>query len=318
MKSSLPIKLLFLAIAFSWIALFPGCSSQQSFSSSDDAVTSLVSALRNDDEVRIHKILGPDADDLLSSGDSVADQNRVQKFLSMYDQKHSYLLTDDGKVVLAVGSSDWPMPIPVAKNSFNNQWYFDVKTGKEEMLNRRIGQNELDTIQTCLAIVDAQRDYAAMDPEHLGGGKPIYAQKFLSEAGQKNGLYWETKEGEKSSPLGSLFVSASAEGYTYTAGQPAPYHGYYYHILKSQSANAPGGAMDYIANGKMTGGFALIARPAEYGNSGVMTFIVSDRGILFSRDLGRDTEKRAEAITSFDPGPEWSPVPDANAIKVGQ
>jgi Protein of unknown function (DUF2950) len=289
-----------------------GCASEQSFPTSEDALNSLVSALKDNDQARIHKILGKDSEDLLSSGDPVADENRLKTFLADYDEKHSLEAASDNSMIVVVGKDDWPMPIPIVKDAWQNSWHFDVKAGKDEMLNRRIGRNELDTIQTCLAIVDAQRDYSDMDPEHLG--KPIYAQKVLSDEGQKNGLYWPTKEGEPDSPLGLLVASASGEGYKKNEGKQMPYHGYYYHVLKSQGPSAAGGAMSYIINGKMSGGFALIAYPAEYGNSGIMTFIVNQNGILFSADLGSNTAIIAPQITSYDPSAKWSPVIDDQTV----
>jgi hypothetical protein len=316
MNLKLSLKLLACLAATLSVSLLSGCM-QQGFASSDEAMTSLVTALRAGDDARIHQILGPDAGELLNSGDPVADKNRIDQFFAAYDQKHQYLTTDDGKIVLAIGLVEWPMPIPVAKNPFNGQWYFDVATGKEEMLNRRIGQNELDTIQICLAMVDAQREYAALDPDRAGGGKPIYAEKLLSDPGRKNGLYWPTAANETPSPLGELVVSASLEGYKRTEGRPTPYHGYCYRLLKSQGPSAPGGAKNYVENGKMTGGFAVVAYPAEYGNSGIMTFMVNQQGILYYRDLGWQTESKAAAMTAFDPGNGWRPVKEGNAILVG-
>jgi hypothetical protein len=296
------------------LASLSGCAAEQAFPTSQDAVDSLVSALRNNDSARLQKILGTDGDELLSSGDPVADQNRIKTFLNEYDEKHGLEPGADGAMIVVVGKDDWPMPIPVVKDAWQNSWHFDVKAGKDEVLNRRIGRNELDTIQTCLAIVDAQRDYSDMDPEHIGGGKPIYAQRILSDPGQKNGLYWPTKEGEPDSPMGPLVASAASEGYTHTEGKHAPYHGYFYHLLKAQGPAAPGGEMNYIVDGKMSGGFALVAYPAEYGNSGIMTFIVNENGVLFSRDLGSNTSTLASQMSSYDPGAKWSPVIDTQTV----
>jgi hypothetical protein len=293
--------------------LLSACTGPQSFPTADSAVDNLVSALRTGDTERIHKILGPEADDLLDSGDAVADHNKLHEFLAAYDQKHSLQPTTDGSVNVVIGDKDWPMPIPVVKNDFTGSWSFDTKAGKEEILNRRIGRNELDSIEVCLAIVDAQRDYAKINPEHLSA-PTVYARQFISDEGKKNGLFWPTDEGEPLSPLGPLAASASEEGYVYTAGHPRPYHGYYYHMLTAQGTSAPGGPINYIDNGILSKGFAVIAWPAEYGNSGIATFIVNHQGIIYARDLGPDTAKIASGITSFDPTAEWTPVKDAPTV----
>jgi hypothetical protein len=202
-----------------------------------------------------------------------------------------------------VGSEDWPFPIPLVKK--DEYWFFDTMAGKEEILNRRIGRNELNAIQVCLAYVDAQREYVLKDRD---GNKLLeYAQKFISSKGKKNGLYWEVKEGEKLSPLGPLVAKAAKEGYIgrKPVGKHTPYHGYYYKILKAQGKNAPGGEYDYIVKEKMIGGFASVAYPAEYGNSGVMTFIVNHDGVVYEKDLGKETEKIATAMKKFDPDKTW-------------
>jgi hypothetical protein len=213
---------------------------------------------------------------------------------------------NDKKMILHVGNSDWPLPIPIVKVGKN--WRFDTKEGKEEILNRRIGRNEVNAIQVCLAYVDAQREYVLKDRD---ADKLLeYAQKFISAKGKKDGLYWEAKEGEEQSPLGPLMAKATKEGYTgkKSGGKPIPYHGYYYKILKAQGKNAQGGAYDYVVKGKMIGGFALVAYPAEYGNSGVMTFIVNHDGVLYQKDLGKDTEKIANAMKKYDADETWKKV----------
>ena len=207
----------------------------------------------------------------------------ADNFVASYDEKHSLTSNDDGSKTLVVGDNDWPLPIPIIKDPKKDSWLFNTAAGKEEILNRRIGHNELFTIEVCRAIVDAQKDYARMDPN--GDGIPEYAEKFLSDPGDKNGLYWKTNEGEPPSPLGPLVADASAEGYKRDANNASPpYHGYHYRMLMSQGANAPGGAYDYIINGKMIGGFAVVAWPAQYGNSGVMTFIVSLAGDVYQKE----------------------------------
>ena len=209
----------------------------------------------------------------------------------------------DSKMTLVVGEEEWPFPIPIVKKG--ESWLFDTKAGKEELLNRRIGRNELNTIQTCLAYVDAQREYAMKDRD--GDGLLAYAQKFWSTKGKKDGLYWEAKEGEEQSPLGLGAARAVREGYTprKPGDKPSPFHGYFYRILKAQGKNAPGGAYDYVVKGKMIGGFALVAYPAEYGASGVMTFIVNHDGVVYEKDLGAETAKIASAMTKFDPDQTW-------------
>lgn len=207
------------------------------------------------------------------------------------------------KTVLYVGKEDWPFPIPLVKKQ--GSWRFDTNEGRQELLARRIGRNELSVIQVCLTYVDAQREYALKDRD--GDGLLAYAQKFASSPGKKDGLYWEAKEGDEQSPLGPLFAAAQKLGYTAKkpAGKPLPYHGYYYRILKAQGKNAPGGAYDYVVKGKMIGGFALVAYPAQYGSSGIMTFIVNHEGVVYQKNLGQDTEKTAQAMKLFDPDRTW-------------
>ncbi len=306
--SSLKIQKHFLFLLL--IALFSlgsvGCSTQRTFTNPDLAVTTLMDSLRSGNEEELKSILGQGADDLLFSGDSVEDQSQLDKFLTAYDQKHELVPQQNGSMVLNVGADEWPLPIPIVQNPFNHTWTFDTEAGKEEILNRRIGRNELDTIQTCLAIVDAQNEYAETDPEHTG--LPVYAQKFLSTPGKKDGLYWETKEGEPPSPLGELAADAASEGYNVKSGtppEPRPYHGYYFRILKGQGSHAPGGARDYMVGDKMLGGFAVVAYPADYENSGVMTFIVNQDGIVYHQNLGRDTAKIAKAMKVYDPDEDW-------------
>jgi hypothetical protein len=274
------------------------------FQTADAAVDSLVTALRSNDEKELRRILGPDADEVLSSGDEVADANAKTEFLKLYDEKHQLEKRDDTSMTLDVGVTDWPLPIPVVKG--DNGWYFDTPAGLDELLSRRIGRNELAAIQVCLAIGDAQREYAAADDN--GDGWREYAQKFKSDEGKKDGLYWPTAEGESPSPLGDLVAEAAAEGYkprTDGGTSPRAYHGYYYRILTSQGPAAPGGELDFVLNGHMIGGFAVVAWPAEYGNSGLKTFITSHHGDVYQKDLGDDTDKIARAMTSYDPDDSW-------------
>jgi hypothetical protein len=238
------------------------------------------------------------------SGDPVSDKERRKKGIEAFDRKNS-LVKEGEKMVLVIGENDWPFPIPLVKQG--EKWIFDTEAGRVEILNRRIGQNELSTIRTMHEIVDAEREYAMVDRD--GDGLVEYAGKFLSDPGKKNGLYWQTKEGEEPSPLGELVAKAKAGGYTKGSTQkPEPYNGYYYLMLNKQGKNASGGAFDYVVKGKQIAGFAVVAYPAKYGNSGVMTFMVNQDGVVYQKDLGRNTEKAAKAVKKFDPDKTWKKV----------
>ena len=258
-------------------------------------------AIKAGDRKALLEIVGPDGAGLLSSGDAVADKNHGARFVSAYDRTHRFQ-GGGGKVVLHVGPEDFPFPIPLLPVGIS--WRFDTKAGKDEILNRRIGRNELDAVQVCLAYVDAQREYYSEDRN--ADGLREYARRFASTPGKRDGLYWETKPGETPSPVGPFVARARAEGYRPgSAGRPTPYHGYYYRILTVQGPDAPGGAYSYLAHGRMIGGFALVAFPARYGVSGVMTFIVNHDGIVYERNLGPNTAAIARAMKQFDPGPGW-------------
>jgi len=279
---------------------------QKSFKSPEEAFRALVTAAKGNDTKELLAIFGPAGKELISSGDEVADKAWRDHFVKAYEEMNKLVSETDTKVILHVGNGEWPYPVPVVKKGEN--WFFDTKAGKEEILNRRIGRNELNAIQVCLAYVDAQREYIKEDRDE---NKLLeYAQRLISREGEKNGLYWEAKEGEEPSPLGPLIAKAAAEGYTGKRpfGKRTPYHGYYYKILKAQGKNAPGGEYDYVVNGKMIGGFALVAYPAEYGDSGVMTFIVNQDGVVYEKNLGKDTEKIATAMKKFDPDKTWKKV----------
>jgi hypothetical protein len=246
----------------------------------DAAARSLVDALRTNDRARLDEILAPAADDILSSGDPVADRADAMRFLALYDAGHRIQAEPDGVHTLIVGQADWPFPVPIVKSQ--GKYVFDAETGREEILNRRIGRNELNAQQVCLAIVDAQREYVALRP--MGGELPEYAQKLVSDTGKRNGLYWPTGEGEQASPLGPLVASAATEGYgssTAPASARPAYHGYHYRLLTSQGPHANGGALPYLVDGRLIGGFAVVAYPAQYGNSGIMTFITNHDGIVY-------------------------------------
>ena len=276
---------------------------QKTFASADEAVKAAVAAAKSNDDKELLAIFGAQAKDLMSSGDPVADKQRRAGFLKAYEEKNR-LVTEKEKTILVVGKNDWPFPIPVVKRGEN--WVFDTNAGREEILNRRIGENELNVIQVCLAIVDSQREYAMKDRD--GTGVLQYAQKFLSDSGKKNGLYWEAKAGEEQSPLGPIAVQAQREGYKASSGKPVPYHGYYYRILRAQGKDAPGGARSYLVKDKMIGGFGVVASPAQYENSGVMTFIVNYQGKVFEKNLGKDTTSIANAMTAYNPDSTWTEV----------
>ena len=279
---------------------------QKVFASPDEAALALAEAMRADDDGKLAAVLGPGAASLVRSGDPVVDRAARERFLTGFEEAHKVEESSAGRAVLNVGKEEWPLPIPIVKKG--SGWVFDTAEGKEEIVNRRIGKNELDTIQVMRAIVDAQRDYAMEDRD--GNAILEYAQSFRSDPGKKNGLYWETKEGEEPSPLGLLAARARAEGYTKKeAGTgPVPYHGYLFRMLKAQGKDAPGGAYDYVVKGKMIGGFAVVAYPAKYGSSGVMTFLVNHDGAVFEKDLGPGTAKAAKAMKKFDPGKGWTKV----------
>lgn len=276
---------------------------QKSFASPEEAVQALAEAVKAGDMEVLAAILGPEGRPLLASGDAVADTQERERFVRAYEQSHKLERPTETKAVVVIGQDEWPLPIPVVKEG--DTWRFDTTVGKEEILNRRIGRNELNTMQVCLAYVDAQREYARVARE--GDGRLTYAMKFPSDEGKKNGLYWPTKEGEGLSPLGVLVANARAEGYSRetSGGKPTPYHGYVYRILTAQGPDAPGGAHDYIVNGKMIGGFALAAYPAQYGVSGVMTFLVNHQGVIYEKDLGPDTEHLAHAMQTYNPDQTW-------------
>ncbi len=273
------------------------------FESWDDAVDALVAAVRAGDQKALMAILGPQARTLVSSGDQVADRQRFQQFVSAYDQKH-WLEGGGGEVRLYVGDDDFPFPIPLVPDG--PWWRWNTAAARDEILRRRVGRNELNALQACLAYVDAQREYFAEDRD--GNNLLEYAQRFRSRPGTRDGLYWETQPGAPLSPLGPLVAQARSEGYRARATGATPYHGYLFRILTAQGPDAPDGAYDYVVNGHMIGGFALVAFPARYGDSGVMTFIVSHDGVIYQKNLGADTARVAGAMTSFNPDRSWDRI----------
>lgn len=281
-----------------------GCQTpQQSFATPEAAVDALVTALRPPlDDRRLEEVLGSEAKETLPSGDDVADARAVSTFLERFDRGHRLVDGPDGSKILEIDNDHWPFAFPLVE--VDGAWRFDAEAGLEELDNRRVGANELDTIQTMLAIVDAQREYAWTQGDR--DGLRVYARRFLSEPGTRDGLYWPTSPGERPSPLGDLIAAAAAEGYQRGDGV---YHGYRFRMLTAQGPGAPGGAIDYLVNDQLVGGFAVVAWPAEYGRSGVMTFIVNHDGVVYQKDLGPDTERRASTMTRFDPA-GWTRVAD--------
>jgi hypothetical protein len=300
-KTSLLVSLLVCAACFS--AAAGAASVQRTFASPDEAASALAQAAKAHDRSTVLAILGPSSEKWIGSGDPVADRAAGEHFASAFEEKHAIAPEGDSRATLTIGADDWPFAFPLVKT--DNGWRFDTEAGKTEMLARRIGANELATIKVLLAITDAQRDYASED--HNRDGVREYARKFVSTAGKRDGLYWPTKAGEPPSPLGPLVTRATSEGYKKGAG-PQAYHGYYFRPLTGQSSNAKGGAQDYVVKGHMIGGFGAIAYPAIYGSSGVMTLMVNQDGVVYQKDLGPDTAKKAPAITRFDPGPGWTAV----------
>jgi hypothetical protein len=290
------------AVAILLTACFPIRSmaqqtGQKTFSSPEDASNALVTATQNNDEKAMLDILGSDGKQIVSSGDETEDAESRANFVRRYEQMHRLMKEPDGTTVLYIGAENWPTPIPLVNQG--NSWYFDTEAGKKEILYRRVGRNELSAISVCQELVAAQKEfYSAQHNE--------YAKEIFSDEGQHNGLYWKAAEGEPKSPVGPLVASAFAEGYAKSQdGSPTPYRGYYYRLLTRQVKNGSGGAKNYLLNGKTAEGFVLLAYPAEYRSSGVMTFIVNEDGIVYQKDLGKKTEVLAKALKEYDPNSSW-------------
>jgi Protein of unknown function (DUF2950) len=299
----LAIRLLLLPLIFP----LAGCSkpnkpSIRLFASPDEASNALVAVAKSGDQNALLAIFGPDSKEVIFSGDGVQDKNAADAFVAGYGVMHRWRRMPDGAEVLLVGADNFPFPIPLKKNG-DGHWFFDTAAGKDEILSRRIGRNELAIIEVCRAVADAQAEYFSQ--LHDGETTKQYAVKFISDPGKQNGLYWESPKGQPESPLGPLAAFATSEGYKAKPDAHTPFHGYYFHMLKGQSDKAPGGAKDYVVDGKMVGGFAFVAYPAEYGNSGVMTFIINQDGVLLQKDLGKTTTETATAMTKFDPDSSW-------------
>jgi len=304
------------------VSLFAGSlyavGPQTLFRAPEDAVKALITAAQAKDQTALTGIFGPDREKLLS-GDPVQDANALERFAANLQKAAKLERVDDSKFTLVIGDDQFPFPIPLVKEG--DQWRFDTAAGLEEILNRRIGQNELSAIMTCRAYVMAQWEYFTQPLDTAEDGLAVYAQKFISTPGKRDGLYWDVAEGEKPSPMGELIASARAEGYRAGRQQPpaaecapaperkrSPYHGYYFKILKAQGPHAPGGKFGYVLNGHMVAGYALAAYPDKWGSSGVMTFIVNQQGRIYQKNLGAKTEETAGAMTEYDPDPSWALV----------
>jgi hypothetical protein len=294
------------------VILFVSCKNaadskpaQRTFATPAEAGVAFLDAAKSGDQQALLAIFGPDGNDVLFSGDPVKDKNGLQDFVAAYGQMNRWREIKAGGEILYVGADNYPFPVPLVRNS-SGQWAFDTAAGKDEILARRIGKGELTAIAACLATANAQQQY--FSSPHDGDSVKQYAQRIASESGKENGLYWNATGGQNASPLGDLGDFAKAIGYTSAGDKPQPFNGYYFRILTKQGDKAPGGAKDYIANGKMTGGFAVLAYPVEYRNSGIMTFVVGKDGIVYQKDLGEKTADVASATTEYNPGDGWSPA----------
>jgi hypothetical protein len=290
-----------IAVAFLLSPVSAQEAKQKVFGSPEEAMKVLAETIQGGDSKGLVAVLGPDSQDIIDSGDEVHDKNVRERFVKIYQERIDFVKEKGDRVSVILGNSNWPFPVPIVKKG--EGWVFDAKTGKEEVLRRRIGRNELNAIQVCMAYVEAQREYAGTDRER--DGVIQYAQKIWSDPNRRNGLYWEPAEGELPSPFGPFVARATEEGYASKDAKPVPYHGYYFKILKGQGKNAPGGAYSYVVNGHMVAGFAFVAWPAEYRVSGVMTFIVNQNGVVYEKDLGPKTGETAKAMTRYNPDRTW-------------
>jgi predicted small lipoprotein YifL len=279
----------------------------KTFATSEDAGDQLFQAAKSGEQDAVLAIFGAPSKDVLLSGDPVQDKAALNAFVSGYGVMHRWRKMPDGSQILLVGADNFPFPIPLEKNA-GGLWYFDTAAGKDEILRRRIGRNELAVIDVCGALAQAQAQYFSQ--VHADGSSRQYALKFISDPGKQNGLYWESQQGQPASPLGPLAAFATQEGYSAKQNAHQPFHGYYFHMLNRQGAQAPGGAKDYVVGGKMVSGFAFVAYPAEYGNSGVMTFMLNKDGVLLQKDLGKNTADIASAMSEFIPDASWTVVQD--------
>lgn len=305
-RIAVSVQLLLLASIF----ILTACNksrmpSLKAFASPEEAENALLEAAKSGDQNALLAIFGPDSKDIISSGDAVQDKASVDAFVAAYGKMHRWRRMVDGSQILLVGADNFAFPIPLKKNA-GGLWFFDQKAGRDEVLARRIGRNELAVIDACEALADAQAEYFSQPRD--GERTNQYALKFISDTGKQNGLYWDSPEGQPKSPLGPAVALATSDGYSMKANSHAPFHGYFFHVLTGQGSHAPGGARDYLVDGKMIDGFAFVAYPAEYHNSGVMTFIINQDGVVLQKDLGKTTAEIAAAMTQFDPDDSWSPV----------
>jgi hypothetical protein len=280
---------------------------EKTFASPQDAGKALSEAIRSEDKSAILVVLGQSASPIINSGDEVQDKNNVEFFLKRYDQMHRWGVDTNGEQTMYIGADNWPLPVPLKKNAAG-QWYFDSKAGAEEVLFRRIGKNELAAIRVCDVLVKAQQEY--FDQTHDGDTVHQYAQKFISDEGKQNGLYWKTAEGQPESPIGPLVAFATGKGYGGQHDSPQPFYGYFYLPLTAQGPHAQGGAKSFLVDGKMTGGYAFVAYPAEYRNSGVMTFLVDQNGVVYQKDLGPTTADVVKQMTTYNPDKTWMTADD--------
>ncbi len=298
---------------FPWVALLlvlgplTACkSADTTFNSKEEAMQAVVKAAEAGDTATIAAILGPGGDEIVTSGDEVRDTRGLERFVEVAREGITFEEGYEGETIAVIGESGWPLPIPLVQEE--GSWRFDAAAAKDEILSRRNGRNELTALAVCHAYADAQVEYAQQGRD---GNPRAYAQRLRSTTGKHDGLYWETAEGEEASPVGDLLAMAADEGYEATEqGQAAEYHGYILKTLRAQGPSAPGGAKSYVMDGLMTGGFALLAWPIDYGNSGIMTFVVNQQGVVFQKDLGADTATLAAAIETYDPDDSWYPTGD--------
>jgi Protein of unknown function (DUF2950) len=299
-KLAVVVILLTGCFAIRSVAQQPG---QKTFSSAEEASNALVTAAQNNDEKAMLEILGPEGKQIVSSGDDAEDTQNRANFAQRYQEMHRLVKEPDGTTTLYIGAENWPTPIPLVSNG--KSWYFDTEAGKKEILFRRVGRNEMSAIRVCLELVAAEKEYHSSQHD-------VYAQKVFSDEGQHNGLYWKAADGESPSPIGPLVAQAVVEGYAAKSeeGSRTPYRGYYFRVLTRQGKNGPGGAKSYTVDGKMTAGFALVAFPAEYRSSGVMTFIVGEDGVVYQKDLGKKTAVVAKAMNEYNPSSSWQKAED--------
>ena len=304
---ALIITLMIAASILVWEKPLMAATTQKHFSSPEDALKALVTAVKAKDKAALDQIFGPAGKDLRSS-DEVQANTEFDEFTKHVAEKTSIVKVNDSRAIIHIGNENWPFPIPLVKAK--NKWFFDTDAGKEEVLNRRIGEDELTAMLVCRSYVKAQREYILKDWD--GDGVLAYAQKLRSDPGKRNGLFWRHAPGEKASPLGELVAQARVEGYkkekSVFKDQPVPFHGYYFKILTQQGEHAPGGKYDYIVNGNMIGGFAMVAFPSDWGKSGVMTFIVNQQGKVSEKNLGPETAKIAQEMQAYDPDETWTPA----------